>query len=196
MRGYVSFLLVMAGSLILIDLLAVYSASTSIDLSTAIAAERAYGLEMNVKEIVLESVRSGGSSGFSGYDRTHELRKCMHCMDHSCALPTPANPLPPNRCDPVLCGDCFRESGAREAAVEGAMEMLSGLGTQDFDPDFSIEFAEAELETALGPDPLARNGFFLDSLRFRKIYRINLSSAKFGMHSESGIPGGFTVDIG
>ena len=196
MRGYFSFLLALLGSIILLDILSVYSASSAFDLSRAVSAERAYGLGMNVKETMLESARNGALAAFAEYDRTHDVRMCIHCPDHSCALPSPANPAPPNRCDGALCAACFRESGAREATIGGAGRALLLIGTHEFDPDFSVSLGLCVLEASLGPEPVSRNGFILDSVRFRNACPFNASSEKLGVRSESYIPGGFAVDIG
>jgi hypothetical protein len=194
MRGYVSFVLVLLASLVLLDLLALYDASHETNLSDAVAAERAYGIEMNVKEAVIQSVRLGAGEGFGEYDRATDVRNCRHCPDNFCAPPTPADPYPPNACDPPRCSLCFRESGARKAAIDGALETLRDLEGHRFDQDFSVSFGGAELEVLLRPDPLSKNGYSLDFARFRKKNGMNISSDKFRIDQESKIPGGFTIE--
>lgn len=196
MRGYLSFLLVLLGSLALAEMLAVYGAASTFDLSRPVAIERAYGLEMNAKETVIESVRAGAAAGFSEYDLAHDVRECIHCPDNACVPPNPADPLPPNYCDGERCSGCFRESEARAAALSGAEEMLRRLDAHDYDPDFRIGFGKVRMSAFLLPDPASRNGLRLSSLRFMDEFPLNISSDKFGLRREAGIPGGFSVDIG
>lgn len=185
MRGYFSFLLALIASIILAGLLSLHVATLMTDLSDAVAAERTYGLDMNVKEAVLESVRSGAHDGFAVYDSTHDLASCSSCPDHFCAA---------GACDGVLCLRCFRESGARLSAIEGAGERLDALRAHAFDPDFGVSFADAGLEAFLVPDPFSKNGFSLGSVRFRERFGFNVSSTRFSVRRESGIPGGFSVE--
>ncbi|HSB47620.1 MAG TPA: hypothetical protein VLD37_06415 [Candidatus Bilamarchaeum sp.] len=193
MRGYVSFLLVLLASLALLQLLALHGASGDFSLSDAVAAERAYGLEMNAKEGAIESVRIGAREGFEKYDRATSVENCRHCPDHFCQPPTPADPLPPNACD-SRCDACFRESDARRSAEGGALERISALAGHDFGPDFNVSFDSAALETLLRPEPLSKNGYAVDYSRFRKKYWINISSAKFRLERDSAIPGGYAVE--
>jgi len=194
MRGYISFLLVLLASLVLLNLLELYGSSSDIDLSDAVAAERMYGLEMNVKEAIIASVRLGSVDGFSEYDTDHDVKKCMHCPDNFCAPPTPADPFPPNICDKLLCDQCFRESEARNSAKDGAQMRFEALGGHQFDPDFILSFHPMEIEILLKPDPLSKNGYLLDFARFRKNCEFEISSEKFPLERKSKIPGGYVIE--
>ena len=193
MRGYLSFLLVLVGSFILAGMLSLYRSPP--DLSGALSAERAYGLEMNVKEAALECLREGASEGFSDYSGSHDIRECVHCPDNACVPPSPMDPFPPNACEPIACSKCFRESEARAAAVSGAASCLSLLEAHEFDPDFSEDFASPVLESSLRPDPLSKNGLSLDKVRFREDFKFEIRSERFGMGIEAAVPGGFAVAI-
>jgi hypothetical protein len=194
MKGYVSFILVLLASLALLDLLSLYSSSSETDLSQAVAAERIYGIEMNVKEALIASVRIGAKEGFDEYDKGHDIKNCRHCPDHFCALSIPANPLPVNFCDNLLCGGCFRESGARNSAMMGAQNRLEALKSHTFDQDFNISFHPAEIEILLRPDPFSKNGYSLDFARFRSSCGFTVSSEKFQTERKAKIPGGFIVE--
>ena len=92
MRGYLSFILVFIAVLLLLALLRLHDAAHSTDLSKAVAAERTYAVQMNVKESVVESARRGALAGFSDYDATHDIKLCKHCPDSYCsAIPGSTN---------------------------------------------------------------------------------------------------------
>lgn len=191
MRGYVSFILVSASVLLLSSLILLHDSSGPVDLSQAVAAERAYGIQMNAKEAVMESVRSGAASGFLAYDSVHSLENCTHCIDHGCAV---SDPPPPNYCDEILCGGCFRESDAREAAVISAEGRLAALRLHAFDGDFNVSVGGAGLEAFLAPDAAAKNGFALSGVRFRAPLPVTAASAKFGLSASGKIPEGTVAE--
>jgi len=175
LRGYLSFILVLASLALLLSLLELEISAASMDLSRAIGVERSYGLMMNSKEVVLESARQGAVSGFKAYDATHDLSSCVHCLDAGC-LP-PAVPPPPNFCDVALCSRCFRESEAREAARVSAVANVLALSSHGFDDGRRLVSGPPfppSLEIFTRPDPLAKNGFSLDGIRFRETLPLQL----------------------
>ncbi|MFH0884225.1 MAG: hypothetical protein V1861_00775 [Candidatus Micrarchaeota archaeon] len=196
MKGYISFVLVFLSSLILLHSLAILNSAYSTDLSQAVETERAYGLAMNTKECVLESIRQGAARGFSIYDETHDISLCRHCPDHFCTPPTPLNPNPENICDVALCGQCFRESEARLASESGALSDLMALGYGSFDSDYSVFLDEAVLEASLEADGFSKNGLRLSSVRFREDFPIVIESKKFGFRGVSEIKKGMVVPLG
>ncbi len=67
MRGYVSFLLVLAALAILAILAGAYSNSKSLNFSKAIALERADQLSLDAKRAMLTAAKYGAIAGFAGY---------------------------------------------------------------------------------------------------------------------------------
>jgi hypothetical protein len=191
MKGYVSFLLASVSLLLLLSLIELRASSYGLDLSRAIAIERAYGDGMNVKEAILESVREGARAGFGSYDSSHDLEACLHCPDNFCSPPLPPAPPVPNACDAARCASCFRESEARAAAEAGAEAMASSLAFPD--GDFTSSPGKAEVEALLRHDGQGKNGFALDYAIFEEPLRITLSSERFGMSASSSIPRGMVV---
>src|SRR4030095_3907449 len=126
MRGYFSFSLVLLSSLLALSLLMLHHQSGQRDLSKAVSVQRAYGLQMNAKESVVESMRQGASAGFGYYDSTHDIAMCKHCPDNFCA-PTIPGVTTENACDATLCSACFREADARESAVSSAAAKAAAL---------------------------------------------------------------------
>lgn len=187
MRGYFAFFLVFLSSALLLSLLSLSEAAQTADLSRAVAVSRSYGVEMNAKEAVLEAARGGSLAGFAAYDLSHDVSTCSHCEDHFCS---PLLPLGPNSCDSALCSLCFRESGAREAAIGGALARLRMLRAHAFDQDFEVAIGSADFEVFLRPEKAAKNGYAVDYGRFRKAVRIAVSSEKFGIKREGVIPAG------
>jgi hypothetical protein len=184
MRGYISFVLVFISVLLLLSLLKLHDASSSTDLSKAVAVERIYGVQMNVKESVIEAARQGALDGFVGYDAIHDINKCKHCPDSFCS------PLPeaPNRCDTALCMACFREADARASATDKAISGVRSLNTHEFDSDFQVRIDDPSLEVFLEADPLAKNGFRLGSARFTKEFSVFVDSRKFAISSTAEMP--------
>ncbi len=135
MRGYLSFVLVLASVVLILSFVQIDLSSTNFDLSKAISAERTYQVQMNVKEAVIESVRQGGMEGFLEYDSTHSHQACLrYCADMGvCTHPD----TPP--CDSMMCGrECFRVSDAQMKAEESAIEKVVELSALGFDPDFEV----------------------------------------------------------
>lgn len=193
MRGYVSYVLVFCCSLALLSLLFVSQEAGSYDFSRAIAVERSGALHMNIKECLLESARQGAAAGFESYDVSHDISLCRHCPDNYCAPPTPANPFPPNMCDPLRCGKCFRESEARMAAEDGALGRIGALRAHVFDPDFTIGIGNAAIAASLRREPASPNGFSLGTVFFRDDVGIEAKSTRFRMSCSSRIPKGTVV---
>ncbi len=158
--------------------------------------ERAYGLQMNAKEILIAAARRGCAEGFDSYDSTHESSLCIHCHDHLCEEPSPPNPLPWNRCDDVLCSRCFREREAREASEEGGLRELRALFSHVFDDEFSMSFGETSIEAQLEAREVSNNGFGLRAIRFKSPLMIGIRSEKHGISGTSRLPSGLVVQYG
>jgi len=184
MRGYLSFILVFISVLLLLSLLRLQDASSSTDLSKAVAAERTYAVQMNVKESVLEALRLGALAGFSGYDSAHDISLCKHCPDSFCS------PLPDavNTCDAAKCGACFREAEARTAARERAVSDVRPLNNHPFDSDFRVAIGDPQIEVFLEADTLAKNGFGLGSARLTDEFFVFVDSDKFAITSTAEVP--------
>ena len=191
MRGYLSFVLVLASLILVFTLLELSLASNSVDLSKAISAERAYGVQMNVKESIIESAKQGALEGFNTYDSSHDLSLCKHCHDFFCA-PQELLP-PPNVCDQSLCERCFRESDARIEAEKGAILRVVGLANHNFDNDFDIFISPAVIDSFTAADPASKNGFSLSSLRFKDDLHLRFISKKFGLSTNATVPEGFVI---
>jgi len=196
MRGYLSFVLAFLSLALILSLLSLSNAAGSRSLSKAVSVERIYGVEMNVKEIILEEARQGGRTGFSIYSTTHFERMCKHCPDNFCAPYIPPAPPPENACDETLCSACFREDEARNASEYWSELGISSLNGHMFDPDFSINIGHADTEASLSADPLRKGYFILSDIRFREDLRINISSEKLSISAGSRIPAGTGVDCG
>jgi hypothetical protein len=195
MRGYFSFALAFVSTLLVLSLLLLYQESSRSDLSRALSVERAYGVEMDVKETAVISARLGAEEGFGSYDRSHSVEGCMHCPDNGCMPYAPPEPPPPNYCSPELCLSCFREADARSEAASGALFRLDSLRWHAFDGDFDVSLGEPEVEVFLRSAPGAKNGLAPDYLRFRSPMDIRLSSDKFMIDYGGRLPAGMVVDI-
>jgi hypothetical protein len=199
MRGYLSFVIVLISSLLLLSLIPLLSQARSADLGPAVAIERAYGLEMNAKECAIEAIRQGAARGFDDYNASHDLGNCSHCEDHFCVPPTPADPLPPNRCDALLCSNCFREQDARSAAANGALAGLILLRANRFEGDYNVSFGDAfpdDLDVFLAPDAFARNKLRVGGTRLREDLAIRVQSDKLGVSLKSRLPKGMVIGYG
>lgn len=188
MRGHLSFVLVFLSVLLLFHLLELQLASKDFGLSKAVAVQRIYSVQMNIKENILEASRQGAVDGFSEYDSSHDISLCRHCPDHACI---PASPT--NFCDAVLCSRCFREDEARRYAEEGAVLKLASLQGHGFDTDFSAAIGTAGLSAYLEADPLSSNGFSLSHIQFQDDIAISLSSVKFSISAQARIPEGCVI---
>jgi len=118
MRGYLSFVLVLASALVILNLVILHWQPQSISLANAIAVERVYQTQMNAKEVVLESIRAGGMEAFELYNKTHNVTVCQ--------TQGPDHPL------------CFRIEEAREWARAGSFFRLATIDTQAFDEDMEV----------------------------------------------------------
>ena len=190
MRGYLSFILVLVSLQLVFSLLEIKSATDSFDLSKALSVERAYSVQMNVKECVLEAARQGAHEGFAVYDASHDIKFCRHCPDSYCS------PVPeaPNRCDSALCSQCFREDDARAEAERHALSNMGMLLDHQFDSDFIVTIMDAKMEAFTKPGLTARNGYALGYLRFREDLGIGLESAKFNLSADAEIPRGVVIE--
>ncbi|MCI0503840.1 hypothetical protein L0Y65_03955 [Candidatus Micrarchaeota archaeon] len=198
MRGYISFVLVFLCAILLLSAIPLLSQARSYDLSDAVLIERAYGLQMNAKECALEAVRQGAVAGFAGYDLSHDLGSCIHCADHFCAPPTPADPSPPNICDPARCRRCFREKEARNAAGAGAAQGLSRIRVQAYG-DAAAEYGDLGpdcLMAYLVPDAWAKSGLRVGSVRFCDDLPVRVRLEDGGVSISGNIPKGTVVHHG
>lgn len=185
MRGYVSFVLVFVAAGILLSSYSMLTPAYSSDLSKAVWVERAYGLQMNIKEAAIESIRQGAQEGFDGYDSSHSLEDCLHC-------PGACGPPPsPNPCDSLLCKKCFREDEARASAILGAQIQLTKLQLHQFDKQFTTLLSPSEIEVFLQADPLSRNGFSLSYSRLRTPLLISVEGLELSAQSE--LPAGMVI---
>lgn len=196
MRGYLSFVLVFLSTILLLSVVSLLAQARTSDLSKALSFERSYAVQMNAKECIIETARQGAAAGFASYDASHDISLCRHCTDHFCVPPTPANPLPPNRCQESLCAQCFRESEARAASEAGALLALSSLENHRFDDEFNASHGPAVMEAYLAAEPESKNGFGLSMLRFRRELQIGFHSEKFRIDAGSKLPGNMVIRYG
>jgi hypothetical protein len=190
MRGYLSFILVLVSLQLVFSFLDVKSASESTDLSKALSVERTYSVHMNVKESVLEAARQGAREGFAAYDVSHDIRLCRHCPDAYCSVV----PAAPNRCDLLLCEQCFREHEARAEAEKQALSTIGLLRSHQFDSDFWVTIGGAEIEAFTKTDVTAKNSYALDYLRLREDLPIRMESEKLGLSAAAKIPRGVVIE--
>lgn len=184
MRGYFSFILVFVSLLLILTL---SSINTQTDFSKAISIERAYGVSMNVKEVIIETLKHGANEGFNQYDSTHDIARCRHCIDHFCTYDHDF----PNYCDDFLCLQCFREPDSRAAAINVAKIKFSSLKNYQFDPDFTISIQDPQMLVFLYPNKLAKNGFSVDYLRFEQDDLILINSTFLSTNST--LPKGLVI---
>jgi hypothetical protein len=118
MKGYLSFLLVFVSVFMILTLIEVSQLPSQISFSKAIAAERVYQVQMNAKEVALESVRHGGISAFKLYNETHKSEICKT-----------QSPNHPN---------CFRSEEAIIWTKAGSFVLLSLLERANFDSDIKV----------------------------------------------------------
>ncbi|MEW6748081.1 MAG: hypothetical protein AB1295_00025 [Candidatus Micrarchaeota archaeon] len=186
MRGYVSFVLVFLAASVMLSAYGLQSA-TRPDLSRAVSAERAYGLQMDIKQSATESIRQGALEGFTLYDNAHDVDKCIHCP--GACLPPPA----PNRCDPAICALCFREDEARESAISGAQDRLAALAKHSFDGQFQALITAPSMDVLLRPDPARHNGFSIDYTVLRSPLSVSVRSESLEISAFSELPGGLVI---
>jgi len=135
MRGYLSFLLVLASASLILSLIEASEAPSKISFSRAIAAERAYQAQMNAKEMALEAIRDGGVRYFQEYNLTH----------------------PPGCKDPQL--PChFRMDEAALAAKTGSYLYAAQLRPDAFSPGMDVRISCGRGMTRDIADSLARGG--------------------------------------
>lgn len=109
MRGYVTFILVLASVFLLLNLISSYYAATGSDKYREIAVVRAYQLQLNLKDVVLEAAKTGAEEGLHAY-----LIEC------------------------TISDSCEHEL-ARKAAISGAQKKLNELEDASFDSEFQVE---------------------------------------------------------
>jgi len=191
LRGYVSFLLVLAGSSLLICALMLFSSSESIDLSKAIMVERTDSVLTDMEHSAKESLLQGASGAFLAYDDSHSVSSCQHCIEDFCQVPPS-----PNYCDIALCARCFRIDDARSISESGALSAFGSLVAHGFDPDFSTSFDPPSIRVSLVPGNGTKNGFALSSLTLMSDVHIAAASARYGIEGSSTIPKGTLIAYG
>ncbi|MBU0591996.1 hypothetical protein KKF81_04545 [Candidatus Micrarchaeota archaeon] len=189
MRGYLSFLVVFVSLIIIFSLIQLSIAVNNSDFSKSIVISRTYSLQMNAKELILESARLGATDGFFVYDSSHDIKNCGHCPDAGCS----PDPRAPNRCDTRMCDSCFRESDARKEAENYATAQLDSLKSYTFDPDFYVSISIPVVQAFTKFDPLAKNSHSLDYIRFVGDVRIAIESEKFDISAKAHIPKGMVI---
>ena len=108
MRGYFSFILVFASVLLLLNLFHSFS-DLNDNYSKEIAIEKAYQLQLNAKEAIMEAARQGARQGLIEYTLLHAIE-----------------------------GDYSLED-ARDAARKKAFERISTLHGWEFEPEFEVK---------------------------------------------------------
>lgn len=150
MRGYFTFLIVFAAFALLLSLTQLNLNSKSHNLSGAITTEKFYRVQMNAKEVVIESARQGAQKGFDAYAATHSLAACSN---------------------PETQAQCFRENEARASANAGAlanMELL--VAGSDFDDEITVVLVPGTypVETSLKLSSTHHSGYELDTVTISK----------------------------
>jgi len=149
-RGYFTFLIVFAAFALLLSLAQLNLNSKSHNLSGAIITEKFYRVQMNVKEVIIESARQGAQKGFDDYASTHTLAACSN---------------------PETQAQCFRENEARAAANAGAlanMELL--VADSNFDNEMIVVLLPGTypVETSLKLSAAHHSGYELDTVTISK----------------------------
>jgi len=93
----------------------------------------------------------------------------------------------------LLCSQCFREKEARESAENTAVSRLQILYNHVFDPDYNVSIDGTELSAYLRAEPLSKNGFSLDYIKFKHAISIFISSEKFEISAKGEIPRGCVI---
>lgn len=190
-RGYVSFLLVLAGSALLISALMLFSRSESIDLSKAVIVERTDSVLSDMELSAKESLLEGASGAFHVYDDTHSVSSCQHCVEDFCQAP-PA----PNYCDAALCAGCFRIDEAKRVSESGALSAFGLLAGHGFDEDFSTSFGPPSIRVSLVPENGSKNGFAFSSVALLSDLHFQAASERYGIEGSYYIPEGALISYG
>jgi hypothetical protein len=138
MQGYLGFLLVFVSVFLILTLIEAANSATQISLSKAIAAERVYQVQMNAKEVIIESIRQGGREGFLAYNSTHHVKFCKSV-------------------DPRLRVLCFRKKEADLWIRAGAYIKLASLDTDMFDSSMDVKIFCMDSITDLGARGIAQS---------------------------------------
>ena len=112
MKGYFSFLLVLASVALILIYARVYSDTHALDFSELILLEKSHQDILNFKGAMIESIRTGGKSAFDDYSKTHTTAACL---------------------SPQTSKFCFKKDEAELAVRNGAYQSLialSGYPTQ------------------------------------------------------------------
>jgi hypothetical protein len=206
MKGYLAFLLVFASVFLILSLIAAASEAPKITFSRAIAAERAYQVQMNAKEVVLEGVRQGGVRGYGAYNASFRIACCGDCAT------VPRGPR---------CPECFRYPDAVAAAQAGAFSEIASMGGASFDQGMNVTIwcqqgmgrdmadaiaakslpggangsgCEDAILPILGPDADPNENPHLEELRAVQDIVIMVDYPAFNITAVSWIPAGYKVE--
>jgi len=161
LKGYFGFLVVFAAFALLLSLVEFNLNSKSHDLSSAITSEKLYGIQMNVKEVIIEAAREGAKEGFDNYTATHSVAACSDLKASACC--------------------CFRIQDAERDTVNGARAKLSSvLSNANFDDSVTVGFVLDPLlsiSSEIVEDPTSPSGYRLSSITIQSI-QINITSKK------------------
>lgn len=170
MRGYISFLLVLASVLLVILLLNSSILVRELSFSDAIISEKTYQLQMNVKELILESARQGAINGFNGYSHTHSKIACKR------------HPLYTNN------PDCFNDHDAILRTKTSAIASMAQLNTHNSDFDLLLWCTQSKNEHLAQKHSIKliekrtlsnqENSFLLSSALCNDILSIKLKQSK------------------
>lgn len=119
MRGYLTFLLVLVSVIFILIIIQASQLPYQVSFSKAIAAERTYQVQMNSKEVILETIRLGAWDGYYAYTLFHH--------ESVCETEGPEHP------------NCFRIPEARLWTQLGIYARLATLDTSMFDEEIEIE---------------------------------------------------------
>jgi len=198
MRGFISFLLVFAFLVIFLYSLFPLLSSFEFDQSKNIAIERAYSLEMNLKEAILEGTREAAVSAFEEYLLTHpsygsfnldELEEEIKdsVQEKILQLEFISSTNSEDFEFKFFCGDPSSleiSSWKKKMLEQGKIEKC--LSCEEFDSDSCKEIINVDFELHIEPGVLP----LLSSISFgkEKVLLIAIYSKKFEISSVSHMP--------
>ena len=181
MKGYFGFLVVFAAFALLLSLVEFNLNSKSHDLSSAITSEKLYGIQMNVKEVIIEAAREGAKEGFNKYVEgppfPHSAAACSDPKASACC--------------------CFRVLEANTFTVNGASAKLSSvLSNAIFDDSVTVGFVPnpSIITSEIVEDPASISGHRLSSITISPT-QITITSKKNPSETLSVFISNIKVDI-
>jgi len=166
LKGYFGFLVVFAAFALLLSLVEFNLNSKSHDLSSAITSEKLYGIQMNVKEVIIEAAREGAKEGFNNYvngpPSPHSVAACSDPKASACC--------------------CFSSRDAERDTVNGARtKLFSVLSDANFDDSVTVGFVPdpllSNITSEIVEDQNSTSGYRLSSITIQSI-QINITSKK------------------